>query len=250
MHSNIDFGYPWFLTHGHLAAAAAGFALLALGRWRGWGRWVMGGLGLLTLWAVAGFAIARFVLDFNGRPVLPTETFLASGKGKVLDMGAGTGRSALMVLESRPDVTLVAIDSFEQSYVDHFGNIGNSRIVMNLTSAGVERRATVQKADMRQLPFGAGEFDGIVSAYAIDHLNREGIQKSLAEAARVVKPGGEFLLMLVNNDFWLRFAYGPLFMHGFTRNAGQWAKLLNDAGFEVLEQGQRPATNFLLARRR
>ena len=29
------------------------------------------------------------------------------------------------------------------------------------------------------------------SAYAIDHLNRQGTDQSLAEAARVLKPGGE-----------------------------------------------------------
>ncbi len=45
---------------------------------------------------------------------------------------------------------------------------------------------------MREVPFAPASFDPIVSAYAVDHLNREGIDRALSEAARVVKPGGEF----------------------------------------------------------
>jgi len=58
-----------------------------------------------------------------------------------------------------------------------------------LKAAGVDQRASIETADVRKLPFEPAAFDAIVSAYTIDHLNRQGVDASLAEAARVMKPG-------------------------------------------------------------
>ena len=102
---------------------------------------------------------------------------------------------------------------------------------------------------MRKLPFEAASFDAIVSSYAVDHLNRDGIKQALAEAARVVKPGGDFLLMLVANDRWAKLAFGPLLSHGGTRGREWWIARVQEAGFQVLEDGTSPVTLYLLARR-
>jgi ubiquinone/menaquinone biosynthesis C-methylase UbiE len=152
-----------------------------------------------------------------------------------------------MVLAARPRASVVALDLFGDSYRRHFGEeqSGEERLMANLRAAGVADRAEVRKGDMRELPFEADTFDAIVSAYAIDHLNRDGIVKSLGEAARVVKPNGEFLLMVIGKEFWGGFAFGPLMLHPM-RSAEDWAGLLRDAGFEVLEQGTRPATLYFL----
>jgi ubiquinone/menaquinone biosynthesis C-methylase UbiE len=165
-------------------------------------------------------------------------------------MGAGTGRSALMVLEARPQATVVALDLFADSYRRHFGSeqSGEQRLMANLRAVGVQDRTEVRTGDMRELPFEAAAFDAIVSAYAIDHLNRDGITKSLGEAARVLKPNGEFLLMVIGKEFWGTFAFGPLMLHPM-RSQEAWAGLLRDAGFEVLEQGTRPATLYFLVRK-
>jgi len=112
----------------------------------------------------------------------------------------------------------------------------------------VDERATIQKGDMRELPFESASFDAAVSSYAIDHLGRDGSKQVLAEAARVVKPGGDFLLMVVAADPWAKFTFGPLLMHGF-RGAAWWRAGVEEAGFEVLDQGLRPTTFFILARR-
>ena len=210
----------------------------------------MGSLGVLALWALAGFVIMRFVVNINGPGELPTAAFLASGSGRILDMGAGTGRSTLMVLEGRPKTTVVAIDSFAESYDRHFGKGVTGLIAENLRAADMDGRAEVRTADMRELPFGAGEFDGIISVAAIDHLSSTGIQKALGEAARVCKPGGEFLLMVVNNDVYGKLAFGPLLAHGGTRPAARWVSWLGEAGFDVTERGEKPIMSYFLARRR
>jgi ubiquinone/menaquinone biosynthesis C-methylase UbiE len=189
----------------------------------------------------------------NERGELPVQSFLAFGPGRVLDIGAGTGRSSVMVLEARPQATLVALDEFGHSYEHHFGEgreTGQQRLKRNLEAAGVAGRATIETGDMRKLPFVEASFDAVISAYAMDHLSRKGSVEALAEAARVLKPGGDFLLMLVENDRWTRFAFGPLLSHGGTRGAGWWSARVQEAGFALVEQGTRPATLYLLARRR
>ena len=190
----LDFGYPWWLSYGHLPLVAGSGLLLALGFWRKWPIWTIFLLSPILLWSSTAFLAARFVLNVNGEAALPTQSFLRSGVGRVLDIGAGTGRSSIMVLKARPQATLVALDLFGESFNQHFGRSRSpqQRLLANLEAAGVAHRVAIVTADMRKLPFDRAAFDAIVSAYVFEHLNREGIQQSLAEAARVVKPGGGF----------------------------------------------------------
>lgn len=253
MHANspVDFAYPWWLTYGHLTVFLPAVAGWFVARARGWNKWSRFALMALAIWSGLSFGVIRMV-NLSGEAELPTEKFLASGGGRVLDIGAGTGRSSLMVLEARPKATLVASDLFAASFDQHFGRkelTPQDRLAANLKAAGVDQRATIKTADMRKLPFEAASFDAAVSAYAMDHLNREGSAQALREAARVLKPGGEFLLILVNNDRWTKFAFGPLLSHGAVRGAGWWSARAKEAGFEVVEEGTRPATMFLLLRR-
>src|SRR5206468_7876061 len=127
--------------------------------------------------------------------------------------------------------------------------IGQYRLLPNLKPAGLQHRATIQSGDMRKLPFEAATFDGVVSTYAIDHLNRDGVTASLSEASRVLKPNGEFLLMVITKDAWLKFAFGPLLLHSGTRTPARWTSLLQDAGFQMVDQGKRPGTLYFLARK-
>jgi SAM-dependent methyltransferase len=249
--ASVNFGYPWWLSYGHLPFLAAALLLLLLGYSRKWPKWPMLLLGLFALWSFSAFLVARFVIDINGRGSLPTPNFLSSGTGRVLDIGAGTGRSSIMVLEARPRATLVALDLFGDSFQQHFGpgESPQQRLLANLTAAGVERRASMVTADMRRLPFEPATFDAIVSAYAFDHLNRQGIRESLAEADRVLKPGGDFLLMLVAKEPWGEFAFGPAIMHSGLRGSAWWSASLQEAGFKVEEEGTHPATLYFLARK-
>ncbi len=248
--SSIDFGYPWWLTYGHLAVLVPALIGLLVGRILKWPIWLMTVLGLLAVWAGAAFFVMRS-FNVNGPPALLTQNFLPSGVGRVLDLGAGTGRSSIMVLTARPQATLVALDLFGESFETHFGhhNSPQEQLLANLKAAGVDQRASIETADMRRLPFEAASFDAIVSAYAVDHLGREGAKQALAEASRVIKPEGDFLLILVANDRWTKFAFGPLLSHGGTRGADWWRERVNEAGFQVVEQGTAPATLYFLLRR-
>jgi SAM-dependent methyltransferase len=257
MHSHRNFGYAWQWTYGYLVLTGLALPLFLLSwAWK-WPKLLAAVLALVTIWSIAAFAAMRFGLDINGRMQMPTQSSLKADSGRVLDIGAGTGRSTLMVLEARPHTFVVALDKFSDEYVQHFGNAGRSpvpdqgreRLLLNLKAAGVDQRASIEAADMRQLPFGPATFDAIVSAYTFEHVGRIGRRQAMAEAFRVLKPGGEFLLMVLAKDAWLTVAWGPIAMHGRLPGKSDWEGSLHDAGFAVAEAGTRPATLYFLARK-
>ena len=154
-----------------------------------------------------------------------------------------------MVLLARPRATVVALDLFREGY--GIGYNAPDRLRANARAAGAEDRLQIRTGDLREMPFEAASFDAAVSAYVIDHLNRKGIQQSLAEVVRVLRPNGQFLLMVINTDAWVRFAY-PLFYVHMYYGSGQdrWPPLLTEAGFDIVEQGTQPATMYFLAQKR
>jgi SAM-dependent methyltransferase len=157
----------------------------------------------------------------------------------------------LWSLIARPYAHPGGADLFGESYQRHFrsGASPEERLLANLSAAGVAQRATIQADDIRKLPFEAASFDTIVNSYAIDHLNRAGVEQSLAEAARVLRPGGEFLLSVIAEDPWLEFTFSPLLLHNRTGGPEWWISRLQKVGFQVMEQGMRRVTLHLLAKR-
>lgn len=93
-----------------------------------------------------------------------------SPKDQVLDIGCGNGRA---VFFKRPSCAqMVAIDAG-----DHFA---------------YEPLATVDlvRGDIRRLPFANASFDKAYSLDVLEHLTEEGVRSMLAEARRVLRPGG------------------------------------------------------------
>jgi SAM-dependent methyltransferase len=242
----------WPITRGHflvflLFGSAAAFCV-----WRGWPRWLTVLASGVAAWGLAGALIMHYAVQINVPMTMPTDRFLSSGGGKVLDLGAGSGRATLMVLMSRPRTVVTGLDRYSGFY----GITDNSpdRLRANARRAGVEDRLRVQLGDMRELPFDNGEFDGALSVAAMDHLRSEDIPRALAETARILKPGGEFLFVTINSDFWVKFAF-PTAIHGhgywgWKANEDLWRGRMTSAGFDVVEVGARPATMYVLARKR
>jgi tRNA (cmo5U34)-methyltransferase len=97
---------------------------------------------------------------------------------RVLELGTGTGETALLVRALQPEAHWVGIDSSEAM----------------LTRA----RERLSDADLRLLrledELPAGPFDLVVSALALHHLDGEGKQGLFCRVARVMAPGGHFVL--------------------------------------------------------
>jgi SAM-dependent methyltransferase len=244
-----DFDYSWPWTYGHLIAALVFGGLASLAYWLHWTRTAVIA-GVLAVWGLAGVYIMHTQLRFTRPVALPTERFLPSGSGRVLDAGAGSGRSTVMVLLSRPAAKVVALDRF----TGYYGIADNTpdRLRANARVAGAEDRVEVKVGDMREMPFEDASFDGAVSVAAIDHLNREGVERALAEVARVLRPDGQFLLMVVHPDIWTKVAFPFLHGHGYfgaKTFPDRWRSQLAAAGLSVVEEGTQPATMYFLTQK-
>jgi SAM-dependent methyltransferase len=241
-----DFGYSWPITYGHLIPLGLAIAVATFALWRGWPRLVWILAGIVGVWALVGFVFIQFLL---ARPMtLPTERFLASGAGRVLDAGAGSGRAGVGVLVARPKATVTALDI----YSGYWGIDDNTpdRFMANARAAGAGDRAEARTGDMREMPFQDGEFDAVVSSYAIDHLSQKGTQQAIAEVRRVLKPGGEFLLLIVNSADWVIRVLSPPIAHHPRQNPLRWRHLIEDAGFKLEEDGMTIGTFYFYAKKR
>jgi hypothetical protein len=65
----------------------------------------------------------------------------------------------------------------------------------------------------------------------------------------VMKPGGEFLLMIVNVDGWAWFASPHALAHHRAVDPMRWRAWLESSGFDILEQGTQPAALYFLSRK-
>jgi SAM-dependent methyltransferase len=243
-----DFGYSWPITWGLLVPLALFGGLAALGIWWKWRRSLTIASGVVAAWAVTGLLITHFVFGLSFPQGLPTQQFLASGTGRVVDIGAGSGRAGIGLLLERPRVTLTAVDI----YKGYYGIEDNTpeRFMHNARIAGVADRAQAIVGDARELPLQTGAYDGAISLAAIDHIPRAGIPKALAEAARILTPRGEFLLMIVNVDRWAMFASPHAIGHHPRADASRWRTMLGSAGFDIVEEGTMPAVRYFLMRKR
>ena len=245
-----DFGYGWFWNYAHLIALVPAAALTAIAWKREWPRWLTVLAGAVATWSLVGLLIVQVVVRMNLPLKLPTESFLAQGSGRVLDAGAGSGRSSLMVLLARPESRVVALDLYD----GYFGISDNSpdRLYANAEKAGVRERIEAHTGDVREIPFDDDSLDGAVSAFVIDHLSRDGVERSLQEIRRVIRPEGQFLLLVINPDVWINVAYPFFPQHGYFGGEPapeRWRRDLIAAGFEVVEQGTTPGTLYLLGRK-
>jgi SAM-dependent methyltransferase len=242
-----DFGYSWYIGYGLAIPLAAAALVFAVALRSGSSRWVTTIAGIVIIWALAGLFAINIAWGINKPMQLPTAHFLASGSGRVLDAGAGSGRAAVGVLLARPRATVTGLDL----YAGYYGIDDNTpaRFMNNARIGGVADRADTRTGDMRRMPFHDGEFDAVVSSYAIDHLRRSDLPKGLSEVARVLRPQGEFLVLIVNPD-WFTWVFAPPIAHHPRPDPARWRSLLDQSGFTVVEEGLKPATLYFLAEKR
>jgi SAM-dependent methyltransferase len=242
----FDFGYSWLIVWGQLIPIALCGGLAALGLWLGWRRWLLIALAVPAVWATFSL-VTIHAFGINAPQSLPTDRFLASGSGRVVDIGAGSGRASVGLLLARPRVTVTAVDI----YSGYYGIDDNTpeRFMANARIAGVADRANAVVGDARALPLAAGDYDGVISAFAIDHIRRDGIPKALSEVHRVLKPDGEFLLMIVNVDWWALLSSPHAIAHHPRANPIRWRTMIETAGFAIVEEGTRPMAMYFLSRK-
>jgi SAM-dependent methyltransferase len=116
-----------------------------------------------------------------------------STKGRVLELGCGTGRISVPL--ARAGVSLVGVDRS-----GHMLARAARRVrALRRQRGGRGRRVRLIRADIRALPFTPGLFSTVLAPYGIlQSLVRDSdLAATLDSVARVLKPGGLFGLDLV-----------------------------------------------------
>jgi len=101
----------------------------------------------------------------------------------LLDVGGGTGDMAFRFIERGGGGVTVCDINREMLAV------GRDRAL----DRGLLDRITWKEGDAENLPFDDGSFDAYITAFCLRNVTR--IDKALAEARRVLKPGGRFLCL-------------------------------------------------------
>ena len=100
----------------------------------------------------------------------------------VVDLGAGTGLLSIPAASLAANV--VAVD-YSQPMLD--------RLAERARREGLET-LTCLRADLREVPLEDASADVIVSSYAFHHLVDDGKELALAEARRILRPGGRLVV--------------------------------------------------------
>jgi ubiquinone/menaquinone biosynthesis C-methylase UbiE len=150
---------------------------------------------------------------------------------RVLDIGAGTATLGLMLEAAQPEARVVGVARGK------------------VTTAG--SRVSLVEGVARALPFPAGAFDRVVSSLVFHHLSRDDKRRALAEARRVLRPGGTLHILDWGKaqDPFMRLAYLSVqLLDGFATTAdnvrGDLLPLMVEAGFSRAEETRRWRTAF------
>ena len=128
----------------------------------------------------AAFCRSPVWRGFARRVVLPWALHGFRPGGDVLEIGAGSGAMAAELLAAYPSITMTVTD-FDAAMVDS----AKRRL------EPFADRATARRADATALPFADDSFDVVLSWVMLHHTVEW--EKALAEAMRVVRPGGSLV---------------------------------------------------------
>jgi len=158
------------------------------------GRLVGAGLALV---ATIPLGQSVLMLDYAGRRKFQVrdrilDSIAWRGDEQVLDIGTGRGLLLIGAAKRLQTGSAVGIDIWRRK--DLSGNVAGATL-RNAEVEGVLTRVRLRSEDAREMSFGNGSFDVVVSNLCLHNIrSAEGRQRACVEIVRVLKPGGVALI--------------------------------------------------------
>ncbi|HEY8678705.1 MAG TPA: class I SAM-dependent methyltransferase [Candidatus Dormibacteraeota bacterium] len=134
----------------------------------------------------------RYVFSRRGLWLLNTpyrrilETAHITRDDRVLDFGCGIGNILIALAERIPFAQPPVGTDIAAALIE----LGKGEVAR----AGLANRIELEVAPATRLPFEDGRFDVVLTSHVIKHLDEIALATALHEVARVLAPGGRFLL--------------------------------------------------------
>ena len=112
-----------------------------------------------------------------------------AGEGTITDVGCGPGYLLQVMAEEFPNIRLIGVDISTEMV---------ERARVNLGSKGYGERVEFKEGSADNLPFDDGTQDFVVSTLSLHHWADP--QHSFDEIYRVLKPGGQMLILDIRRD--------------------------------------------------
>jgi len=112
-----------------------------------------------------------------------------AGRGEAVDLGCGPGHLVIELARRSPGLRVTGIDLSDEMLVQGQDNAHR---------AGLADRVSFRRGDARQIPFPDASLDLVVSTLSLHHWSDP--VAVLDEIARVLRPGGSFLIFDLRRD--------------------------------------------------
>jgi ubiquinone/menaquinone biosynthesis C-methylase UbiE len=207
------------------------------------GGWIITAFGIymivahfLSLYVFTGVGTTRFGLI--------AKHIELKGNEYVLDVGTGTGRTAIQMAKRLTTGKLVGIDIWDTM---ELGGNSPERTYKNAEIEGVKDKVEFKFGNVLEIPFDDDVFDIVTCSSVLNNLPGEKNRiKALKEILRVLKPKGKCMLLEPLRNLKMFFAFTPFaFFQLGTRE--DWENYAKTAGFSKMRfYGERGIGIFTL----
>ena len=161
----------------------------------------------------------------------------------ILDVACGTGRGTVGLAQAVGSNGRVDALDLTQAMLD--------KAQSKLAGLGLSERVHLKQGNARQLPYPEAQFDLVYNGYMFDLIPLDGFLPILQEMARVLKPGGQLVLVNMSKPDERKTFYESVYEKGWALMPCRpvlMSPYLQKAGFTDIQRHYRPSHGWLVSK--